>query len=961
MKALLVFLLAIQSLASAALKPENLRTEWLPNPEGIDSEKPRLSWRVVAGEKERGQKQTAFRLLVASSKDALKADAADLWDSGKVASDETLNIEYAGKALASGQACFWKVKVWDKDDAESDWSTVAHWGTGLLKAEDWKAQWISYKNASELPTDRSKLQLPPARHYRKFFMAAKPIRRAMLYGSALGIADFHVNGQRVGDAYFEPGWADYRQRVHYRAHDVTAMLTRGWNCAGAVVADGWYAGYVGYGLLAGYGPSKSGRNIYGKTPALLVQLDIEYADGSHDVTGTDSTWQVTGDGPVREADLIMGEDYDATRESDDWCLPVVRANRTEFWKWEAAIRAEENGKVPAKFFEPGVERDVDLGFVKPPKVVAYTAPPIRVTEELPAKQILEPKPGTYIFDLGQNIAGIIRLKVKGPAGTRVQIRYGEMLHPDGRLMTENLRKARATDFYSLRRNGSFETWQPRFTYHGFQFVELTGLPEKPDLDAVTGLVLNNDTPIAGKFACSDETMTQFWRNTQRTQKANFIEVPTDCPQRDERLGWMGDAQIYARTASYNADVAAFFTKWMDDVREAQRDSGAYPDYAPYPFAHGKPNATHGTAWTDAGVIVPWTMWQVYGDRRLIERHWDSMVKFMDWRREADPEFKGVNTGNTWGDWLNVNEETSIEFIDLCYHAYSTLCMATMAEALGKTDAATAYREQYTKIADAFKNLHLAEKNGVFLPKADTQTACVLALSVGLLPDEKSTQATSFRLAEKIAKNDYRMATGFLGTKPLLTALSHYRQKDLACRLFQSRKFPSWGYEVEQGATSVWERWDGFTKKHGFDGASGKNNASMNSFSHYAFGSVMQWGFQTLAGIDTDGAGYKQLRIRPLIPSPQSNPDGKPLDWVRAEYTHPRGKIVSAWKRDSQTLLFEFEVPANTKARLTLPAHAADKITEDAKPLSKDVTVEGSAGRETTLLIGSGVYRFEVQP
>ena len=959
MKTLLVVLLAIHSVAFAKLKPENLCTEWLPNPEGVESEKPRLSWRVVAGETERGQKQTAFRVLVASNADALAADAADLWDSGKIASDETFNIEYAGKPLASGQGCFWKVKVWDKNGAESEWSTAAHWSMGLLKPEDWKAQWISFKDASEMHADRAKLQLPPARNYRKNFLTSKPIRRAMLYGSALGIAEFHLNGQRVGDAYFEPGWADYRQRVHYRAHDVTAMVTPGWNCAGAIVADGWYAGYVGYGLLVGYGPEKTGRNIYGKTPALLAQLDIEYTDGSHDVIGTDASWQVTGDGPVREADLIMGETYDATRESDDWCLPAVRADRAEFWKWEAAIRAEENGSVKAKFFEPGVEREVELGFVKP-RLVAYTAPPIRVTEELPAKKITEPKPGTYIFDLGQNIAGIIRLKVKGPAGTRVQIRYGEMLHPKGTLMTENLRKARATDFYTLRRNGSFETWQPRFTYHGFQFVEVTGLPEKPELDAVTGLVLNNDTPLTGQFSCSDETMTQFWRNTVRTQKANFIEVPTDCPQRDERLGWMGDAQIYARTASYNADVAAFFTKWIDDVREAQRESGAYPDYAPYPFAHGKANATHGTAWTDAGVIVPWTMWQVYGDRRLIERHWDSMVKFMEWRRTADPELKGVSIGNTWGDWLNVNEETPIEYVDICYHAYSALCMATMAEALGKADAAKAYRELHGKLTDNFKQQQLVEKNGIFLPKVDTQTACVLALAVGLLPDEKSTQATSFRLAEKIAKKDFRMATGFLGTKPLLTALSHYRQNDLACRLFQSRKFPSWGYEVEQGATTVWERWDSFTKEHGFDGATGKNNAAMNSFSHYSFGSVMQWGFQTLAGIDTDGAGFRQLRIRPSVPTPQSNPDGKPLDWVRAEYTHPRGKIVSAWKREGERLVFDVTVPANTTARVTLPTKSAEKITEGDKALSADVKVEGSVGRETTLMIGSGMYRFEVR-
>jgi alpha-L-rhamnosidase len=536
-----------------------------------------------------------------------------------------------------------------------------------------------------------------------------------------------------------------------------------------------------------------------------------------------------------------------------------------------------------------------------------------------------------------------------------------MLHPDGTLMTENLRKARATDFYTLRRNGVLEEWQPRFTYHGFQFVEVTGLPEKPRLDAVTGLVLSNDTPIAGRFECSDEVMTQFWKNTLRTQRANFIEVPTDCPQRDERLGWMGDAQIYVRTASYNADVAAFFTKWIDDVREAQRDSGAYPDYAPYPFAHGKPGATHGTAWTDAGVIVPWTIWQVYGDTRIIRRHWESMVKFMAWRRESDPELKGVSLGNTWGDWLNVDEATPIEYVDICYHAYSALCMSAMAEAIGEKDAAAAYRDLHAKLAESFKGSHLVGKDGVWIPKVETQTACVLALSVGLLPDENSTLATAALLAERIAKNDHRMATGFLGTKPLLAALSRYGQHDLACRLFQSRKFPSWGYEVEQGATSVWERWDSFTKEHGFEGATGKNNAAMNSFSHYAFGSVMQWAFQTLAGIDTQAPGYALIRIRPNVPGVASNPDGKPLDWVRAEYAHPRGKIVSAWKREGERLVFDVTIPANTTARVILPAKSAGQITEGEKALSDAVKVEAGAEGETVLEVGAGVYRFEVKP
>ena len=950
------------ALAATPLRAAQLRCEHLPAPAGVGERVPRLSWIVESAQ--RGQKQTAYRVIVASGADALAKDAGDLWDSGKIAGDETLNIAYAGKPLVSGQACFWKVKVWNKNGVESEWSPAAQWSMGLLQPEDWKAEWISFKDATPLHADRKNLFLPPARYYRKPFESKQPVKRAMLYFSALGVAEMVLNGQRVGDAYFESGWADYRQRTFYRAHDVTALVRQGGNCLGAVVADGWYAGYVGYGLLVGYGPNRTGRNIYGKTPALLAQLDIEHADGSHEIVGTDATWQTSGDGPVREADLLMGESYDAQREDPKWCTSqsAMQDTMLNLPRWNNAIRAGDNGGIKAKFFEPGVEMEVELGFVKPPKLVAYAAPPVRVTEELPAKKITEPKPGVFIFDLGQNIAGIIRLKVRGAAGTRVQLRYGEMLHKDGTLMTENLRKARATDFYTLRGDAGGETWEPRFTYHGFQFVELTVVAGVSDPghsiaeQNITGLVLNSDTPMTGQFACSDETMTQFWKNTVRTQKANFIEIPTDCPQRDERLGWMGDAQIYARTASYNADVAAFFTKWTDDVREAQRDFGAYPDYCPYPFAHGAPGATHGTAWTDAGVLVPYTMWKVYGDTRLIERHWDSMQKFMEWRAKADPELKGVKIGNTWGDWLNVNEATPIEYIDLCYHELSATLMMVMADVLGKPDDAARYRERCLALRESWRRQFLKSDGSLTV---DTQTAYVLALENRMFGEPKEARAAAALLAEKIAKNDHRMATGFLGTKPLLLALSENGRHDLACRLFQSRKFPSWGYEVEQGATSVWERWDSFTKEHGFDGTTGKNNTAMNSFSHYSFGAVMQWAFQTLAGIDTFGPGYKRILVRPFIPGLESNPDGKPLEWVRAEYDSIRGKIVSDWKRDGGKLEFNITVSANTTATVSIPSKDAGSVRESGQPLDKADGVKflRIEGGRAVIEVGSGAYRF----
>ncbi|MFY8221533.1 MAG: family 78 glycoside hydrolase catalytic domain [Pirellulales bacterium] len=945
-----------------------LRCEWCEEPEGLVTRTPRLSWVIFSGE--RGQWQTAYRILAASSPELLAPGKADLWDTGRVESGETLGVEYAGKPLASGQRVFWKAMVWSKDGKESPWSDVASWVTGLFDQAEWKGTWISAADPAPLHTDPTRLHLPPARHYRKTFSTAKPVKRAVLHGTALGLVAWSLDGRRVGDHEFEPGWTDYRERVPSRTHDVTAAFQKAepgaQHCLGATVADGWYAGYVGYGLLVGYGPHKTGRNIYGKTPALLGQLNIEYADGSRESVVTDASWQVTDQGPIREADFLMGEVHDARRELPGWDTAAFEPDAAV---WNNAVLAADTGSVKAPFFEPGVQEEREFGFVKPKVIDGYAAQPVRVTMALAAKSVKEIRPGVFIFDMGQNFAGIVELKVTAPAGTTIALRYGEMLHADGRLMTENLRKARATDTYVCKGGGdegpgTAETWRPRFTYHGFQFVEVSGLPggAVPPLDTLTGLVLHNDMPFAGGFACSDDVLTRFASNARWTQRANFLEVPTDCPQRDERLGWMGDAQIYARTATFNADVAAFFTKWIDDVREAQLRSGsaagAYPDYCPYPFAHGKPGARFGTAWTDAGVICPWTMWRVYGDRRLVERHWESMVRFMDWRARLDPQLEGVEAGNPWGDWLNVNENTPVAFIDLCSHAQSARMMAEMAGALGKADAAAAYRKRFADLAASFARQYVKPDGTLAV---ETQSACVLALDAGVVPPDRVAVVTG-QLVKRIETNGFRMATGFLGTKALLPVLSAHGHHDLACRLFQSRRFPSWGYEVEQGANTVWERWDSFTKEHGFEGTTGANNAAMNSFSHYAFGAVMEWAYRTLAGIDTLEPGHGRILIRPRIPARSSNPDGPPIDWVKADYDSPRGPISSHWKREGGTIVMDVMIPANTTARVYVPARAVGDVTEGGRQLAggiPGVTAVGMEDGNVVVDVGSGAYRFRI--
>jgi alpha-L-rhamnosidase len=726
------------------------------------------------------------------------------------------------------------------------------------------------------------------------------------------------------------------------------------------VADGWYSGYVGFGLLTGIGTEKIGRYSYGKTPALMAQLEIEYADGRRQIVPTDTSWKTTGEGPIKEADFLMGEYYDARRETAGWTQPGFADQG-----WEPAIRAQDNGSVKATFYEhvnpatgPDTKiegREVELGFQRPAKLEAFPGLPVRVIEEIATQEITSPTNGVYIFNLGQNFAGIVRLKVKGPAGTVIQLRYGEMLHPDGRLMTENLRKARAIDHYVLRGDPKGETYVPRFTFHGFQYVELSGFPGKPGKEAITGLVLHSDTPMSSDFTCSDPVVNRLFKNIVWTQRANFLDLPTDCPQRDERFGWTGDAQIYVRAATYNADVAAFYTKWLRELMESQRPSGTFPGYAPYPFQHGW---DFGTAWCDAGVICPYAIYQAYGDTRIIERCWAPMVRFLEWRKSTAKDFLGIVHGNNWGDWLAMGETTPIDYIDTAYFAYSTSLMAEMGSAIAKNREAAEYRSLLRDIKAAFNRKYVKADGSLAV---DTQTAYALALWMDLLP-ENLRPAAGRILAQKItAKADAKnsgITTGFLGTRPLLPVLSATDNHDLAVALLQSRKFPSWGFEVENGATTIWERWNSYTRENGFGG---EQNASMNSFSHYSFGAVCEWMFGTLAGLKPLEPGWHRFAIEPRPPSSALRLDApaKPMDWVRAHYDSPRGRIESEWRQTAYRFELRVAVPANTTALVTVPrAHGAELLA-NGKPMTKNLSLRlVRTGRDQVVIeVPSGRYTF----
>lgn len=893
--------------AAADVAPAHLRCEYAVDPVGIDAARPRLSW--VLESRQRGERQTAYQVLVAGSEGNLKAGRGDLWDSGQVLSDETASIAYAGAALTSEQECWWKVRCWDRDGHSSAYSTPARWSMGLLRATDWKAQWVSLGTLpppapAATPVGPARVQrpldLPPSPFLRKEFRIDRPVRRASLYATALGLYEMRLNGRRVGEELFRPGWTDYRKRVYYQTYDVTRLLRPGQNALGAILGDGWACGYVGLG----------GRDRYGVgRPRLLAQLDLTYADGTTDAVVTDGSWKAAY-GPLLEADLLMGETYDARRELAGWDAAGFR----------------DTGWQPVTVHEAW-----------PAPIQAYPGVPVRKMLELKPQTVTEPQPGVYVFDLGQNMVGWARLSVKGPAGTKVRLRFAEVLNPDGTIYTANLRGARCTDTYTLR-GGASEVWEPRFTFHGFRYVEVTGYPGRPPRDAITGVVVHSATPEAGTFTCSDPMVNQLQHNIEWGQRGNFLEVPTDCPQRDERLGWMGDAQIFIRTACDNMDVAAFFTKWMVDVEDAQRENGAFTDVAPF-VAAGAGTA----AWGDAGVIVPWTLYHVYGDRRIIEQHYDAMARWISFLEQHSTGLLRPATG--YGDWVAAGPATPTDVLATAYFAYSTSLLAEMARVISKEEDARRYEELFGRIREAFNRAYVAPDGRI---KGDTQTAYVLALQMDLLPEEKRAAAVRY-LVDDIKSRNWHLATGFVGTGYLLPVLTRFGQTDVAYRLLTNDTYPSWGYEIKHGATTIWERWDGVTP------AGGYQTPGMNSFNHYAFGAVGQWLFSTVAGIDT---GPQQPGFRHIIIRPQPGGD---LTWARATYESIRGKIASDWKREGGRLTLNVTVPANTAATIYVPASTVNAVTESGRPADAAPGLhflrvgDGSAVFEA----GSGEYHFTV--
>ncbi|HET8825364.1 MAG TPA: family 78 glycoside hydrolase catalytic domain [Terriglobales bacterium] len=1085
-----VALMVSPYLAESQSKPSHLTCESLTTPLGMDEPHPGLSWQLE--DPRHGAAQTAYQIQVAASLLLLNSGKPDVWDSGQIKSNQSVDVRYSGPALAAYKRYYWRVKVWDRDGKPYPPSDATWWETGLLNPENWQAKWISYEddehrsvrdaNAEWITTSNStsapgekethlyfrfKFDLPadarvaklhitgkdtvaawvngkqksqlqawpkwnnlPWRTYsiyditrevhsgsntlaadvlnydngrasatllsatifvqmadgkvityktgldgwkcsataanawtapefddsswqaastssektglrsevagnpwapgpvvslRKRFDVSKPITSARLYATALGAYKFHINGKVVGEQILSPGWMDFRHHVPYQAYDVTALLQSGRNAMAALLAPGWYSTPLTWVAQA---------NNYGTAPpSLRAQLRIEHSDGSVDWINTDETWRADNSATT-SAEIYNGETYDARLVQSGWDT----ANFTDS-PWH----------------------DVQLPTISDIAIEWQSFPPIRIEKELTAKSMATPKPGTYVFDFGQNLAGVARIHAQGAAGTTVQLRFAELANSDGTIYTENLRNAQATDRIILSGKG-VEEFQPNFTFHGFRYVEVTGLPEKPALDSLKVEVFHTDAPLTAKLRTGSKMLNQLWSNILWGQRSNFVGVPTDCPQRDERLGWTGDAQVFWRAAVFNMGIDAFSRKFAGDLRGTQTpETPMYAHFAPGVFSE---NDGFAPGWADAGVIIPWTAWVQFGDKRILEQNWDAMQKYLGAIETANPDYLWrKNTGIHYGDWLSPEGVTAEDILATAYWAYDTSLMAQMAQALGRTDDEQHYRDNFEKIKTAFIKAYVHDDGSVTPNEAsfaaipapgdpagrilhESQTGYVLAIHMNLLPEELRAKAAD-HLLKLLEANQWRLGTGFLGTPYLLAALTETGHSDVAYRILLNTAYPSWGYLVEHGATTMWERWNGDEKK---------SDPSMNSYNHYAYGAVADWIYRYAAGIDTTSAapGFNTIYLHPSFSAA--------LGQIDLSYDSPYGRIHSAWKVNGKSAVWNLTIPPNSVAELPLKTGEAERYLLNGKALGKttDVGPTGKGGEQDVYHLTAGTYTITVR-
>ena len=893
---------AEQASREGALTPIDLDCNNLKNPTGVDTLQPVFSW--ILNPSGRGDEQAAYQILVASSRQNLVRGNGDLWDSGRLNSGQSIGVSYAGKPLASGAFCFWKVRVWDTRGATSEWSEPAFWSMGLLDATNWQAKWIG---RDETTTNEDRRLA--ARWLRKEFAISNKVMRASVYFSGLGWSELYLNGQKIGDHVLSPPLSQYTQREYYETYEIPRLLKPGANAIGVVLGNGRFFSPRQNALNSGF-------------PKLLLQLHIEFADGTETNIVSDASWKLSTDGPIITNNEYDGEEYDARRELAGWSEPGFDDSH-----WQPAQMVSAPGGVLS-----GIRQD-----------------PVRITGEIKPVTMKQLRPGVYVFDMGQNMVGWCRLQVQGPAGTAVGMRFAETLDSNGGLYTNNLRSAKANDIYTLKGGGE-EVWQPRFTLHGFRFVELTGYPGTPTLDTLTGCVVNDDMPVTGSFECSNPLLNRIYHNIVWGVRGNYRSIPTDCPQRDERQGWLGDRGEENRGESYFYDNDEFYSKWMQDIADAEKSDGEISDVSPSYWGDYHDDVT----WPTVSVITPQMLSDQFGDERTIAEHYASAKKWMD--RMETFVTDGITAKDQYGDWCMPPENPSLihsqdparitagPLLATAFFYHDLRVMEHYALQLGKTNDADGYGKEADEMKTAFNNKFLNRQTGAY--DNGTPTSSILPLAFDMVPDDMHDKVFGW-LTNKISGpwHDH-VGTGVLGGKYLMRVLSENGRPDLAYTLVTQTNYPSWGYMADHGATTIWELWDGDTA-----------DPAMNSGNHVMLiGDLATWFYENLAGIkpDPEQPGFKHIIMDPT-------PVGD-LVYVKASHLSPYGLITSEWHKDGKEFEWRIRIPTGTTATVYLPAALPADVTESGHLLTRTAGVKilpAESGR-VALKVASGSYYFICQ-
>ncbi|WP_136482929.1 family 78 glycoside hydrolase catalytic domain [Cognatitamlana onchidii] len=894
---LIICLIVIVSCSKSPIdKPRGLTvSEGFKNPIGFYNPKPTFSWLlpVVTGVKS----QSAYQVVVASSKKILP-NTPDLWDSKKQESSTSTFISYQGEELQSRQKVFWQVRYWNQDGTVSDWSEINSFELGLLNNSDWKAKWAGLDTAKDSIKGVHDFLMHKPQYLRKGFDLPSDVASARLYITSKGVFDVHLNGKDVSDDVLTPGWTPYNKRFETLTYDVTDMLTSGKNAISVELASGWHSGRI-----------TRGTAVYDflASPKVLCQLEIALKDGSKKTIISDKTWKGTTNGPIRLVGLFDGEVYDANLEMPNWTM-----NTFDDTSWE----------------NTEIEPIVDSVKLEPKRHET-----VKIMTVFENAEIVSSTTSFVIFNLKQNMVGVPKVRVPMKKGDTLKIRFSEMLLSDGTFYTTNYRSAKSTDYYIASKDGLIE-YTPKFTFHGFQYLELSGFDTSatPNSTWVKGLVQHSNFEKNGTFTSSHDKLNQLQKNITWGLRDNLLDIPTDCPQRDERLGWTGDAQVISPTAMFNFKGHAFWTAWLQSMRETQseHDNGLVPFVIPDILQRN--SASSG--WGDACVIIPWDIYNITGDKSVLEENYDMGKKWVGYYQSKSKDF--IPNIYSYTDWLQPypsksgkegnKGDTPRLFVNTAYFAHSAHLVSKIAGVLGKTEDEKKYKDLYKQIALAFENKFF-DTNGKFINEKQTQTSYLLAIYFDLLQPETKLKAQKY-LLEEIKNADYHLGTGFLGTPILPKVLDDIGEIDLMYDILFKETYPSWFYSINQGATTMWERWNSYSIEDGY------NKQPMNSLNHYAYGAIGQWMYERIAGLSSLEPGYKKIKIAPV-------PNVDFLTSASASVNTPYGKASSSWEVKDNLFNLEVIIPPNTTAEIYLP----NTSENEAQKLKN---------------VGAGTYKFQTK-